>query len=272
MKEKICSEEIIRSCYYCSDEEEGMSDSEDSVDCDYHPKLKKRQLDEKSESHSENKKLKQYEKKLLVKKRKEENSIRRLDKQKRVGAKIHKHVVKDAGDHSTTLISKVNANSDISVSDVNDKSIAESKKNRTYTVSIAVAGSIIDNAQSPALKAYLAGQVARAASIFNIDEIIVFDDTGGHSKGACEQMARILQFLECPQYLRKTLFPLHTDLKFAGVISPLDAPHHLRRDEALPYRSVVNFQINCPCQDIICDDAYCMAICEIMLTFLSLIF
>jgi len=30
------------------------------------------------------------------------------------------------------------------------------------------------------------------------------------------QMARILQYLECPQYLRKSFFPQHKDLEFAG--------------------------------------------------------
>jgi DNA polymerase III gamma/tau subunit len=39
-----------------------------------------------------------------------------------------------------------------------------------YTVSIAVAGSIIDNAQSFALATRLAGQIARAAAIFTVDE------------------------------------------------------------------------------------------------------
>lgn len=107
---------------------------------------------------------------------------------------------------------------------------------RAYTVSIAVAGSIIDNAQSPPLKAYLAGQVARAAAIFRVDEVIVYDDTGGLGKAGCEQMARILQFLECPQYLRKDLFPIHPDLQYAGLIAPLDSPHHLRKHEALPFR------------------------------------
>ncbi|CAL8139985.1 unnamed protein product [Orchesella dallaii] len=104
---------------------------------------------------------------------------------------------------------------------------------------MAVAGSIIDNAQTPQLKAYLAGQVARAAAIFCVDEIIIYDDTGGHALVGCEQMARILQFLECPQYLRKLLFPIHPDLQFAGIIPPLDLPHHLRRNEALPYREGV---------------------------------
>lgn len=39
------------------------------------------------------------------------------------------------------------------------------------TVSIAVPGSILGNAQSPELKAYLAGQIARAACIYNVDEV-----------------------------------------------------------------------------------------------------
>ena len=31
------------------------------------------------------------------------------------------------------------------------------------------------------------------------------------------QMIRILQYLECPQYLRKYLFPIQKDLQFAGL-------------------------------------------------------
>ena len=41
---------------------------------------------------------------------------------------------------------------------------------------VAVAGSILDNAQTPELRTYLAGQVARAAAIFNVDEVVVFND------------------------------------------------------------------------------------------------
>ncbi len=144
------------------------------------------------------------------------------------------------------------------------------KRGRSYTVSVALPGSILDNAQSPELKAYLAGQVghdrpvrsltcltcclhplfqvARSLAIFNVDEVVIFDDrcvgTGQEDKGAsgdfdglkkndggCVQLARILQFLECPQYLRKSFFPLHRDLKFAGVLNPTDMPHHLRAAE-----------------------------------------
>ncbi|XP_076168932.1 28S rRNA (uridine-N(3))-methyltransferase [Ptiloglossa arizonensis] len=120
------------------------------------------------------------------------------------------------------------------------------------TVSIAVPGSILDNAQSPELRTYLAGQIARAACIYKIDEIVVFDDKGeitenekkkvkkdevlGERRIGCLQLARILQYLECPQYLRKYFFPIHKDLQYAGVLNPLDAPHHLRQQDISLYR------------------------------------
>lgn len=123
------------------------------------------------------------------------------------------------------------------------------------TVSIAVPGSILDNAQSQELRTYLAGQIARAACVFQVDEVIVFDDLGVNSstnpkrsrveetnedgdqiRHCCVQLARILQYLECPQYLRKFFFPLHKDLKFSGLLNPLDAPHHLRQQNDFIYR------------------------------------
>lgn len=42
---------------------------------------------------------------------------------------------------------------------------------RSYTVSIAVAASCIENAQNLELATLLAGQIARAAAIFNVDEV-----------------------------------------------------------------------------------------------------
>ncbi|XP_055036872.2 putative methyltransferase C9orf114 homolog [Misgurnus anguillicaudatus] len=125
-------------------------------------------------------------------------------------------------------------------------------KGRSYTLSVAVPGSVMDNAQSPELRTYLAGQIARACAVFCVDEVIIFDEQGdnitnteGEFKGvgkkgqACVQLARILQYLECPQYLRKSFFPVHKDLQFAGVLNPLDSPHHMRIDEEAEFREGV---------------------------------
>lgn len=142
-----------------------------------------------------------------------------------------------------------------------DEAIREQQIPTVSTMSIAVAGSILENAQSKELQTYLAGQIARAACIFQCDEIIVYDDLGiehgdvkqrarieNNMDGAtddgdersvrycCVHLARILQYAECPQYLRKSFFPMHKDLKFSGLLNPLDAPHHLRQQNEFIFR------------------------------------
>ncbi|KAL3275124.1 hypothetical protein HHI36_019895 [Cryptolaemus montrouzieri] len=123
------------------------------------------------------------------------------------------------------------------------------------TVSFAIPGSILENAQSIELRTYLAGQIARAACLFQIDEIVVFDDYGDEvntkkstlednygmktMRHCCIQLARILQYLECPQYLRKNFFPIHKDLKYSGLLNPLNAPHHLSANEHFEFREGV---------------------------------
>jgi len=62
------------------------------------------------------------------------------------------------------------------------------------------------------------------------------NEDGEQIRHCCVQLARILQYLECPQYLRKFFFPLHKDLKFSGLLNPLDAPHHLRQQNDFIYR------------------------------------
>lgn len=82
-------------------------------------------------------------------------------------------------------------------------------------------------------------------------KVIVYDDMGHVSKqqtdfglpnqerNTCLLFGRILQYCECPQYLRKSLIPIHKDLQFCGLINPLDAPHHLRQSDDFPYRYVL---------------------------------
>ncbi|XP_010546891.1 PREDICTED: putative methyltransferase C9orf114 [Tarenaya hassleriana] len=126
------------------------------------------------------------------------------------------------------------------------------------TVSIALPGSIIDNAQSLELATRLAGQIARAATIFRIDEVVVFENrrgsgndsavnnsSGGDESGAAF-LIRILQYLETPQYLRKSLFPKHGNLRYVGMLPPLDAPHHLRKHEWAPFREGVTLKEKSP--------------------------
>jgi hypothetical protein len=170
-------------------------------------------------------------------------------------------------------------------------------KSRFSTVSIALPGSVLSNCQTRELRTLLVGQIARACTIYHVDEIIVFDDKlgkTGNSSGSGggwrdfkrqknrqdggnsdekptekkvddakidhdiknnnneqpqferrvrsthqEFMARLLQYCECPQYLRRQFFPMHPDLQFAGLLAPVDAPHHVREGDRSNYREGV---------------------------------
>ncbi|KAK8953895.1 hypothetical protein KSP39_PZI002756 [Platanthera zijinensis] len=129
------------------------------------------------------------------------------------------------------------------------------RKNEISSVSIAVMGSIINNTQSQELATLLAGQIARAATIFQVDEVVVVDNKAlscnGSAVGNCDGdesgaqfLVRILQYLETPQYLRRRLFPMHSSLKHVGLLPPLDAPHHVRKHEWSPFREGVTLKVN----------------------------
>ena len=70
-------------------------------------------------------------------------------------------------------------------------------------MSVALPGSILDNAQSAELRTYLAGQVARALAVFSIDEVVVFSDDKDQSKEGNSQLVNILKFLGKPKGISK---------------------------------------------------------------------
>lgn len=113
------------------------------------------------------------------------------------------------------------------------------------TVSLAIPSSALSSAQSRELRSYLVSQIARAAVLHEIDEIIIFVDTAQEAavpekeKTPAVFFCRLLQYLECPAYLRKAFFPVHSDLALAGILPQLDTPHHMRRDAISLYREGV---------------------------------
>ncbi|KAI9015801.1 putative RNA methyltransferase [Phycomyces nitens] len=118
---------------------------------------------------------------------------------------------------------------------------------RSYTVSLAIPSSIIDGAPTLEMKTILAGQIARSLVIFNVDEIVIYQDKiqkAHHKVDPNLFLARVFQYMETPQYLRKALVPLSPDLKFAGLLPPLDVPHHPGMHEQTRYREGVTLMSN----------------------------
>lgn len=91
------------------------------------------------------------------------------------------------------------------------------------SLSILLPSSLAIDASDLRSKTAKIGQIARAASVFRADQIVIYRDP---DLDETELIERILNYAETPQYLRKHLFPLAGDLRYAGTIPPLRTPHH----------------------------------------------
>ncbi|KAF2703943.1 DUF171-domain-containing protein [Pleomassaria siparia CBS 279.74] len=139
-------------------------------------------------------------------------------------------------------------------------------KTRSWTLSMAVPGSLIENTKSFEQKTLLSASMARAAAVFCVDEIVVYDDdpssipaylaqyAGKHSKKTKAELQalvnpadegyhnpdqflfHLLSYLECPPFLRVPLIEHHPNLSKAGILPSLDIPHHLRQHDWCQYR------------------------------------
>ncbi len=98
---------------------------------------------------------------------------------------------------------------------------------RTQEVSIAIPASFVSDTPHLREKTLRIGLVGRAAAIFRIDEVIVYPDMPNADQTRdAELLALILSYMETPQYLRKKLFKIRPELRYAGVLAPLRTPHH----------------------------------------------
>ncbi len=90
-------------------------------------------------------------------------------------------------------------------------------------LSIMIPSSLTMGTKDNRIRAYKVGQIARSACIYGVEEIIIYKDKEYDDTYFMETM---LRYLETPQYMRKTLFGLIDELKYAGVVPPLRTPHH----------------------------------------------
>jgi predicted SPOUT superfamily RNA methylase MTH1 len=99
--------------------------------------------------------------------------------------------------------------------------------NRHPKVSVAIPASFISDVPHLREKTLKIGLIGRALAIFRIDEIIIFPDRLGQNQTRdASLIATILSYMETPQYLRKRLFKIRPELRYAGILPPLRTPHH----------------------------------------------
>ena len=90
-------------------------------------------------------------------------------------------------------------------------------------LAILIPSSLTSESKDQRIKTYKVGQIARAASIFRVDKIIIYKD---QEYDDSKFIDLVLRYAETPQYMRKQLFPLSDELRYVGVIPPLRTPHH----------------------------------------------
>jgi len=94
-------------------------------------------------------------------------------------------------------------------------------------LAIAIPASFVSDVPHLREKTFRIGLIGRAAAIFRVDEVIVFPDLPKtDQRRDINLIVTILAYMETPQYLRKLLFKIQPELKYAGVLPPLRTPHH----------------------------------------------
>ena len=93
---------------------------------------------------------------------------------------------------------------------------------------MAIPASVISDIPHLREKTLEVGLIARAAAIFQVNEIVIYSDNEGgpNQKRDRGLIASLLAYMETPQYLRKRLYKLKPELKYAGILPPLRTPHH----------------------------------------------
>ncbi|MEM2341632.1 MAG: RNA methyltransferase [Candidatus Bathyarchaeia archaeon] len=98
---------------------------------------------------------------------------------------------------------------------------------RPQKVFVAIPASIVSDTPHLREKTFKVGLIGRASAIFRVDEIIIYPDILGVDQSKDSNfVATILSYMETPQYLRKRLFGITPNLRYAGILPPLRTPHH----------------------------------------------
>ncbi|MBS7620517.1 RNA-binding protein [Candidatus Bathyarchaeota archaeon] len=95
------------------------------------------------------------------------------------------------------------------------------------SIAIAIPASVVSDIPHLREKTSKIGLIGRAAAIFGVGEIIIYkDELKLGQRAEMDLIATLLNYMETPQYLRKKLFKLKPELRYAGTLPPLRTPHH----------------------------------------------
>jgi len=92
-------------------------------------------------------------------------------------------------------------------------------------LTVLVPASLVTETDDTRAATHKIGQVARAASVFRCEKVVVYEDADRHTDDG-ELIAEVLRYAATPPYLRKTVFDRRDELRYVGVLPPLGTPLH----------------------------------------------
>jgi len=119
--------------------------------------------------------------------------------------------------------------------------------NRCINLNVAIPSSSLMDEETLRDKTIKISRFARAFSIFGVKKIFIYNDNklrqysvnkfkkNKHKndinaiRDESKILKLILEYLDTPQYLRKSLYPICNELKFAGLLDPIKSPHHKKK-------------------------------------------
>jgi predicted SPOUT superfamily RNA methylase MTH1 len=96
---------------------------------------------------------------------------------------------------------------------------------RRRPLAVAIPGSVLSVEHGLAAKTFKAGVIARALAVYRVTDVLVYRDSET-LRGDDSLLALLLSYAETPPHLRKRLFPLKPQLRYAGLLPPLRTPSH----------------------------------------------
>lgn len=93
---------------------------------------------------------------------------------------------------------------------------------------VAIPDTAVEDCSDLRQKTVKLGQLARAFAIFKVERVVVYSTGTDHPRVTRDRelIAKILRYMDTPQYLRKQLFPRSSSLKYAGLLPPLRTRSH----------------------------------------------
>jgi len=74
-------------------------------------------------------------------------------------------------------------------------------------------------------KTEFAGELGRALAVYKVNDVIIYDDEFAE-EGDADLLATLLSYLQVPPYLRKRIGPITQELRYAGLLHPLNIVTH----------------------------------------------